>query len=240
LNGRLGRRLLDPGSLVRADETALVTITSSDPAYVVFEVDERTALRLRRGQVAAPQAVAVGLADEEGFPHAAKVDFIDTKVDPKTGTLRMRAVLPNKDGLLMPGLSARVRLSSPRGGPPVGKPVEGSRVQALLKERLAVLKEILAETEKLHEQSGAIPVEDVLQARSAVLKAELELSEGGKDRVEIHERIVALARELENVTDLRFQAGRVPHTALLAAKANRLEAEVALEREKVGAAPRQR
>ena len=54
--------------------------------------------------------VLVGLPDENGFPHASKVESADTRMDPNTGTARWRALLPNADGLLMPGMYVRVRL----------------------------------------------------------------------------------------------------------------------------------
>jgi RND family efflux transporter MFP subunit len=117
LDGRIGRRLVDPGNLVKADETVLATIVSSNPMYVYFQVDERTVLRLRRAQVAgklkagpAGLPVMMALADEKGFPHRGTVNFADTHIDPNTGTLRLRAVLANADGLLLPGLFVRVRL----------------------------------------------------------------------------------------------------------------------------------
>ncbi len=52
----------------------------------------------------------VGLANESGFPHAGTMDFVDNQLNPQTGTIRARAVLPNKDGLFTPGLFARVQL----------------------------------------------------------------------------------------------------------------------------------
>ncbi len=123
ITGRVGRRLVDPGALVRADETVLATLVSEDPALVGFDVDERTYLRLRRAAaegkgkdpVEAKATVRMGLADEEGFPREGHLSAADNRVDPKTGTLRMWATFPNPDGLLIPGLSARVRL-------PLGEP----------------------------------------------------------------------------------------------------------------------
>ena len=55
--------------------------------------------------------VAVGLANEDGFPHAGRLDFVDNRVDPETGALTLRAVLPDAERLLRPGLFARVRLA---------------------------------------------------------------------------------------------------------------------------------
>jgi RND family efflux transporter MFP subunit len=118
MSGRIGRRLVDPGNLVKADETILATIVSLDPLYAYFDVDERTVLRLRRlirsGTVKSAREVEVPvkmeLADEEGFPRTGRIDFADNKVDPGTGTLRVRAVFPNPQELLSPGLFVRVRV----------------------------------------------------------------------------------------------------------------------------------
>jgi RND family efflux transporter MFP subunit len=116
VGGLVGRRLVDPGNLVKADETILATLVRGDPMYVYFDVDERSLLRLRRSMregkgKAEKMLAAVGLAGEEGFPHRGVVDLTDNQVNVDTGTLRMRAVLPNKDGLLMPGMFVRVRLA---------------------------------------------------------------------------------------------------------------------------------
>jgi RND family efflux transporter MFP subunit len=87
--------------------------------YVYFDIDERTLLRLRRQQREgkAPQdgnqqqRVMIGLADEPGFPRHGQFNFAGARIDPARGTLRCRAVLPNPDGLLIPGLFARLRLA---------------------------------------------------------------------------------------------------------------------------------
>ena len=75
IDGRIGRRLLDVGNLVKADETTLARIVSSGSMSVVFDIDERTYLRMSRaakeGKFKEP-AVTVGLADEAGFPRRAK------------------------------------------------------------------------------------------------------------------------------------------------------------------------
>lgn len=121
IDGRIGRRLLDPGNLVKADDTLLATIVSREPMYVYFDVDERTLLRLRRtardGKARADTELPawMSLADEKGYPHRGVVNFTDIRVDAATGTLRMRAVFANPTGFLLPGLFVRVRL-------PVGKP----------------------------------------------------------------------------------------------------------------------
>jgi RND family efflux transporter MFP subunit len=110
--GRVGRRLLDPGNLVKADETHLATLVAPDPLYVYFDLDERTLLRLPKGKLKAALPVAVGLAGEEGLPHQARIDFVDNQVDAAKGTVRVRAALPNPGGRLRPGQSARVRVAT--------------------------------------------------------------------------------------------------------------------------------
>jgi RND family efflux transporter MFP subunit len=115
ISGRIGRRLLDPGNFVKADDALLATIVSEGPIYVFCDCDERTALRLMRAMgerkgAAEKPPVRIGLAGEEGFPHAGVLDFIDNRVNTETGTLRLRAVVPNKDGLMIPGMFVRIRL----------------------------------------------------------------------------------------------------------------------------------
>ncbi len=116
--GRAGAALVKPGNVVSPNETILTTVVSVDPVYVTFTGDERAYLRYqelaragtRESSRDAQNPVLVGLADEEGFPHQGEVDFVDNALDPATGTIRARAVLPNPDGVFTPGLFARVRL----------------------------------------------------------------------------------------------------------------------------------
>jgi multidrug efflux system membrane fusion protein len=118
IDGRVGEALVKPGNLVAPGDPVLTTIVSIDPVHVVFEGDERAYLRyqqlaregLRPSSRDNPNPVLVGLADEEGFPHRGEMDFVDNVLDPDTGTIRGRAVVPNPDGALTPGLFVRVRL----------------------------------------------------------------------------------------------------------------------------------
>ena len=103
--GRVGRMLVTPGNVV-GPNTALATVVSVDPLYVYLDVDEVRALRLRKGVM-----VQVGFPGEEGHPREAPIDFLDNRVDPGTGTLKVRAVVANPDGHLADGLFARVRVS---------------------------------------------------------------------------------------------------------------------------------
>jgi len=106
--GRVGRILVTAGNLVGPTlATPLANVVSVDPLYVYVDVDEARALRLKRG---AGAVARVGFPDEAGYPHEARIDFIDNRVDPQTGTLKVRAVIENHDGRWMHGLFARVQL----------------------------------------------------------------------------------------------------------------------------------
>lgn len=118
IDGRIGAALVKPGNLVTPDTTLLTTLVSTDPVHVTFEGDERIYLKYqaqaRNGERPSSRdvrnPVRVALAGDEGFPHRGEMDFVDNQMDPATGTIRGRAVLPNPDGLFTPGLFARIRL----------------------------------------------------------------------------------------------------------------------------------
>ena len=128
IDGRIGRRLITPGNLVQVQGsggggTVLATIVSMDPIYCYFDVEEGAFLRYRADARAARDrdpkegvmACELALAGEEGYPHKGRVDFHDNRIDPRTGTIRMRGVFANADRTLMPGMFATVRVPA---GPP--------------------------------------------------------------------------------------------------------------------------
>jgi RND family efflux transporter MFP subunit len=111
ISGRIGQILVTQGNLVGPTLVSpLTTLVSVDPIYVYVDVDEKHAMHLGRVSAATPIVAKVGFADEADYPHAATLDFVDNRVDPETGTLRVRVVVSNPDGKLTPGLFARVRL----------------------------------------------------------------------------------------------------------------------------------
>ena len=121
VDGRVSRAEVTRGNLVTGGingGTLLSSVVSMDPIYLYFDADEQSYLRYaqmaRSGELPNSRdtgnPVQVGLANEEGFPHAGKVDFVDNQLNPQTGTIRARAVLENKDGQFTPGLFARVQL----------------------------------------------------------------------------------------------------------------------------------
>lgn len=130
IDGQVGRALITKGNLVQAgvgSDSLLTSIVSLNPMYVYFPVNERSLLRFRKmnrpGSTAGGLTtvadlkipVGLGLLDETGFPHNGVIDFADNRIDPDTGTLRVRASFDNSDRAFKPGLFARIRvpMSSP-------------------------------------------------------------------------------------------------------------------------------
>ncbi|HLK12397.1 MAG TPA: efflux RND transporter periplasmic adaptor subunit [Candidatus Binatia bacterium] len=118
-DGRIDRNLVDVGNLVGAGEaTLLATLVRDDPIYFYFTASESELLRYRELQrenrtaapAGRPNAAYLALATDVGFPHAGEVDYASNRVDPDTGTIEIRAVFPNPDHIVVPGLFGRVRL----------------------------------------------------------------------------------------------------------------------------------
>jgi multidrug efflux system membrane fusion protein len=123
LAGVIGMRQVDPGNLVVQDQTLLAVIVPVERLNVVFDLDERTVLRLRRLEQAgrlksplqSPMQISIALADSPEFSLTGTVDFLDNQIDSATGTLRARALVENTSGLLSPGMFVRLRY-------PIGDP----------------------------------------------------------------------------------------------------------------------
>jgi RND family efflux transporter MFP subunit len=119
--GRVSRHLVSVGNLVQGSEgnaTLLTSIVTLDPIYIYFDVDEATYLKNNRlwfegrrpSSRDTPNPVHVTLTGEAKPSHEGKMDFLDNRLDLSTGTLRSRAVIPNKDISILPGQFGRVRL----------------------------------------------------------------------------------------------------------------------------------
>ena len=123
IDGRTSRTTVTAGNLVNANEPVLTTIVANDRVYAYFEASE--AAFLKYGQQAAsaqaPPTVRMGLFDEAGFPHTGRIDFVDNRLNPATGSAQLRAVFDNTHGRFTPGLSARIRIGA-------GKPYEATLV----------------------------------------------------------------------------------------------------------------
>ncbi|HXT24696.1 MAG TPA: efflux RND transporter periplasmic adaptor subunit, partial [Candidatus Eisenbacteria bacterium] len=135
IDGRVSRALVTAGNYVSGtagSATVLTTLVSVDPVYVYVDVDENSLLkfnqRRRESDAAADSAVPVELqlADEEGFPHHGRIESFDNRLDAQSGSIVLRAVFPNSDGRIVPGLFARLRLPG------------GAKAPALLVEETAI------------------------------------------------------------------------------------------------------
>src|SRR5215470_9071525 len=121
ISGRVSDRRVDPGNLVTGSQDGanlLTTIVRLDPIYFVFEGSEADYIRYtrlakegqRQSSRDAPNPVRVQLADETGWPHAGKMNFVDNEVNARNGTIRGRAILDNHDVFLTPGTFGRLQL----------------------------------------------------------------------------------------------------------------------------------
>lgn len=121
IRGRTSRHNVTEGNLISgglSSSTLLTTIVSLDPIHCYFDVSERAMLKYTRLSLSgertssrtAANPVFISLADEDGFIHEGRMNFVDNQIDPNTGTLRGRAIFPNPDDLLLPGLFVRLRL----------------------------------------------------------------------------------------------------------------------------------
>ncbi len=121
VSGRINRHLVSEGNLISggaANSTLLTTIVSLDPIQAYFEADEQAYLKYTRldksgarpssREVANP--VKLALADEDGFPHLGKMDFVENRIDVNTATIQGRAIFENPDLVLTPGQFVRLRL----------------------------------------------------------------------------------------------------------------------------------
>ncbi len=119
-DGVVGKHLVDPGNVVggNGQQGALAEITQLDPIYVVANLSEQTVLKIRQNLAQHRLTLAdlhkipvdVGLSDEQGFPHRGAIQYVAPALDPATGTLLVRGILPNPDYLILPGFFVRMRL----------------------------------------------------------------------------------------------------------------------------------
>ncbi|MFM8264254.1 MAG: efflux RND transporter periplasmic adaptor subunit [Pirellula sp.] len=130
ISGRIDRALVTPGNIVTGGlgtGTLLTTIVKNDPMYVYFDVDEQSVLRYQRmesqrepndptqtqtsnGLKSLEIPCLVQLGDEKNFPHRGKLDFLQNRIDERTGSIKLRAVLDNQNNLLKSGMFVRVRV----------------------------------------------------------------------------------------------------------------------------------
>ena len=158
-DGRIGRHLVDKGNLVgNGVATNLATIDQIDPIYVYFNLNELDLIKLRKAahdhgydaKKLKQIPVAVSLQNGSGFNFEGKLDFINTGLNSSTGTMEFRALMPNKEKILVPGLFVQVRVAITEPTPTLTVPDTavlydqiGSYVLLVDKNNLVVLKRVV-------------------------------------------------------------------------------------------------
>lgn len=110
IDGRAGERLVDPGNIVAANTSALLTIQRLDPVYADFTVPENDLTAVQRNMARGTLKVEVRLPDEPGEPRVGALTFLDNAVQDGTGTVKLRATIPNGDHRFWPGRFVKIRL----------------------------------------------------------------------------------------------------------------------------------
>ncbi|MFS8607868.1 MAG: efflux RND transporter periplasmic adaptor subunit, partial [Gammaproteobacteria bacterium] len=110
--GRASYRRVDRGNAVKADDTVLTTIVSVDPIHFVFQGAESLYLKYKRAEIGEKRMARIRLQDEDDYRWVGELDFLDNSIDPGSGTIRGRAVVPNPDGFLTPGMFGHMLLQA--------------------------------------------------------------------------------------------------------------------------------
>jgi RND family efflux transporter MFP subunit len=110
IGGRLSRANVTAGNLVN-EQVVLTSIAATNRVHAYFDGSEQTFLRVRAAGNAKP-VVRMGLANEQGYPHQGTLDFVDNRLNPQTGAIRLRASFDNRDGRFVPGLAARLTMTT--------------------------------------------------------------------------------------------------------------------------------
>jgi RND family efflux transporter MFP subunit len=120
VGGRVSNRRVDAGGLVTGGDMLLTTIVALDPIYFVFDMSERDFVAYERAMKSGKlrsirdksTAVWARLPDDNGWPYPGTMNFVDNRLEPGSGTIRARAVLPNPGLFITPGQFGRIRLPS--------------------------------------------------------------------------------------------------------------------------------
>jgi len=184
LAGRTGRRLVDAGNVVTANGGALVVVQRLDPIYAEFTVTENDLARVQRGLAAGPLKAEARLPDDAGEPREGTLTFVDSSVQEGTGTVRLRATLPNGDRRFWPGRFVRVRLvlETVRGAVlvPAAAPMtsaDGSLVYVAKEDSTAELRPVV-----LGQRQGdrVVVVKGVQAGERIVVTGQIALMPGGR------------------------------------------------------------
>lgn len=187
INGRAGQRAVDVGNVVAANSTLLLVIQRLDPVYADFTVTENDLTAVQRNMTQRSLRVEVRLPDDTDDARAGQLTFLDNAVQDGTGTVKLRATLPNPDRRFWPGRFAKVRLILDTRADAVLVPAEAPQLSANGSFLYVVKNDSSAEQRmvKLGQRQGELVVvtEGVKAGEKVVVKGQLGVTPGGKVRI---------------------------------------------------------
>jgi membrane fusion protein, multidrug efflux system len=187
IDGRAGHRLVDVGNIVSANNRALLVIQRLDPIYADFTVTEHDLSAVQRNMARRTLRVEVSLPDDTGEPRRGNLTFLDNAVQEGSGTVKLRATIPNADRRFWPGRFVKVRLvldSRPQAVlVPASAPqmsATGSFVYVVKQDSTAELRQV-----KLGQRQGDFVVVDegLKSGERVVVRGQLGVTPGGKVRI---------------------------------------------------------
>jgi multidrug efflux system membrane fusion protein len=187
IDGRAGQRLVDIGNVVAANTGSLLVIQRLNPIYADFTVTENELTAVQRNMARKTLKVEVRLPDEPDNPRDGKLSFLDNAVQESTGTVKLRATIPNADHYFWPGRFVRVRLVLktlhnavlvPAAAPQMS--AKGSFVYVVKKDSTAELRPV-----KLGQRQDDLVVvaQGLKPDEPVVVTGQLAVRPGGKVRV---------------------------------------------------------
>lgn len=199
IDGRAGKRLVDIGNIVKENETEMLTIQRLDPIYADFTVTENDLSEVQRNAQSGTLKTQVMLPDDVLHPRDGDLTFLDNSVQQGTGTVTLRATIPNNDHLFWPGRFVKVRLilSTKRNAVLIAaaapqQSAKGPFVYVVKADETAELRPVT-----IGQQQGDLVVitEGIKPGEKIVVNGQLGVTPGGKVRIE------------ENIADAQNQTG---------------------------------
>jgi membrane fusion protein, multidrug efflux system len=199
IDGRAGKRLVDVGNIVKENETQLLTIQRLDPIYADFTITENDLSEVQRNAQRGELKTQVMLPDDTQHPRDGDLTFLDNSVQAGTGTVTLRATIPNSDHLFWPGRFVKVRLilSTKRNAVLIAaaapqQSAKGPFVYVVKPDDTAELRPVTIG----QQQGDQIVITQGVQAgEKIVVNGQLGVTPGGKVRIE------------ETMADAKNQAG---------------------------------
>jgi membrane fusion protein, multidrug efflux system len=184
INGRAGQRAVDVGNVVAANTGSLLVIQRLDPVYADFTVTENDLTAVQRNMAKRSLRVEVRLPDEDGDARQGQLTFLDNTVQEGSGTVKLRATLPNSDRRFWPGRFAKIRLVLDTRIDAVLVPADAPQLSAKGSFVYVVNNDSAAEQRmvKLGQRQGELVVvtDGVKADEKVVVKGQLGVTPGGK------------------------------------------------------------